>query len=199
VTVSREVVRDRLASLWDWWAEGVHMRLQPYRERGKSSMKFNPPYALRVAEQIAPADLPRGSFPEPVRLTTLDAHLGDYARLTEAVLQATQFLDCFFTAALAPKSDWSGTRIENIRTRDASSTLESANLEHADFLGSVIVDVFREDAAIPSHFRGAIFASNEREVGRITAYRQNDERGEHSGEASGPRDGFAELPLDLPR
>jgi uncharacterized protein YjbI with pentapeptide repeats len=72
-----EAARDRLVDLWDWWAEGVHMRPQPYRERGKSSVKFNPPFALRLAEQIAPADLPRGILPEPVRLTTLDAHMGD--------------------------------------------------------------------------------------------------------------------------
>jgi uncharacterized protein YjbI with pentapeptide repeats len=72
-----EVVRDRLADLWDWWAEGVHMRPQPYRERGKTSITFIPPYALRLAEQITPTNLPRGSLPEPLRLTTLDAHLGD--------------------------------------------------------------------------------------------------------------------------
>jgi uncharacterized protein YjbI with pentapeptide repeats len=72
-----EVVRDRLAQLWDWWGEGVHMRAQPYRERGKSNVNYHPPYTLRLAEQIAPVNLPLGTSPEPVRLTTLDAHLGD--------------------------------------------------------------------------------------------------------------------------
>jgi uncharacterized protein YjbI with pentapeptide repeats len=72
-----ELMRDRLVDLWDWWAEGVHMRPQPYRERGKSSLNFNPPFALQLAEYLVPANLPRGVLPEPVRLTTLDAHLGD--------------------------------------------------------------------------------------------------------------------------
>jgi uncharacterized protein YjbI with pentapeptide repeats len=72
-----QVIRDRLANLWDWWAEGVHTRPQPYRERGTNALKFNLPFALRLAEQIIPTDLPRRSLPEPVSLTALDAHLGD--------------------------------------------------------------------------------------------------------------------------
>jgi uncharacterized protein YjbI with pentapeptide repeats len=70
-------VRDCLVSLWDWWAEGVHLRLQPYRPRGESHIKFERPYAVRLAEQISPPEVSRGSLPEPVRTTTLDAHLGD--------------------------------------------------------------------------------------------------------------------------
>jgi hypothetical protein len=72
-----EAVRDDLVSLWDWWAEGVHLRLQPSRPRGKSAISFDPPYAFRLAEQIAPPDLPRNQLPEPVRVTTIAAHLGD--------------------------------------------------------------------------------------------------------------------------
>ncbi|MBV8751689.1 MAG: hypothetical protein JO328_02400 [Hyphomicrobiales bacterium] len=72
-----ETVRNRLVDLWDWWGEGVHMRPQPYREKGKSSIRYNLPYSLRIAEQIAPPELPLGRFPEPLRLTTLDAHFGD--------------------------------------------------------------------------------------------------------------------------
>ena len=284
-----EVVRDRLVDLWDWWAEGVHMRPQPYRERGKSSVKFNARYALRLAEQIAPADLPRGNFPEPIRLTTLDAHLGDallrlnctlhfqinkatgwldrptlsgpelaeaiwggahcnpnegrryqtrivqdertwwafapsspdgtnhyiefyfcrinaagwhpgdrfpfqidfsgvdfhgaplrgfvfgdvhfeYARLTEAELAASVFLDCVFTAALAQKADWTGTRIHNIER--GNLPLESANLKEANFDESLIVDAFPEEATIPPHFRGAIFAWDKGEPRRIRADHQ---------------------------
>jgi hypothetical protein len=95
---NRELARDRLADLWDWWAEGVHTRPQPYRERGKNTVKFNAPFALLLAEQIAPTDLPRGSFPEPVRLTTLDAHLGDAlfrlnCRLHFEINRATGWLD----------------------------------------------------------------------------------------------------------
>lgn len=93
-----KVVRDRLVDLWDWWAEGVHMRLQPYRDKGKSGVKYNTPYVLRLAEQIAPADLPRGRLPEPVRLTTLDAHLGDAlirinCKLHSIINKATGWLD----------------------------------------------------------------------------------------------------------
>jgi hypothetical protein len=109
-----EVVRDRLADLWDWWAEGVHMRPQPYREKGKSNITFNPPYALRLAEQIPPTDLPRGSFPEPVCLTTLDAHLGDALLRLNCALHfqiniATGWLDrpSLSDADLA-KSIWEG-------------------------------------------------------------------------------------------
>jgi uncharacterized protein YjbI with pentapeptide repeats len=270
------------------------MRPQPYREKGKSSVDFNKPYALRLAEKIAPSNLPRGSFPEPVRLTTLDAHLGDallrlncalhfqinkatgwldrpslsgpdladsiwegaqrdldggrryqtrilqgertwwafapsspdgtnhylehyfsrinaagwyphfrfpfqvdfsgvdfhsaplrglafsqvrfeYARLTEADLDASMFIDCVFTAALARKSDWTGSRIfEQVRVKNANWGLESANLEDAGFEDSVILNAFPEDAAIPPHFSGAIFAWVEGEPRRFRADRQND-------------------------
>ena len=70
-------VRDRLVELWDWWAEGAHLRPQPYRPKGKNDILFDKPYAVRLAEQISPPDLQRGALPEPVRVTTLDCHLGD--------------------------------------------------------------------------------------------------------------------------
>jgi len=72
-----ELVRDVLAIFWDWWAEGVHLRSQPFRPRGKNAIEFAPPYAVRLVEDIAPADLPKNQLPEPLRVTTLDAHLGD--------------------------------------------------------------------------------------------------------------------------
>ena len=71
------VVRDVLADLWDWWGEGVHLRAQPQRERGGQSISFIEPYAVRLSKEITPTDLPRGVMPEPVRVATLDAHLGD--------------------------------------------------------------------------------------------------------------------------
>jgi uncharacterized protein YjbI with pentapeptide repeats len=113
-----ELVRDRLVDLWDWWAEGVHMRPQPYRERGRSDVKFNPPFALRLAEQIAPADLPRGSFPEPVRLTTLDAHLGDALLRLNCTLhfqinKATGWLDrAPLSGPELAESLWEGTECD---------------------------------------------------------------------------------------
>jgi uncharacterized protein YjbI with pentapeptide repeats len=72
-----EVVRDRMVDLWAWWGDGVHMRVQPYRKKNKSEVEYNAPYACDLAEQIAPVNLAFGTLPEPVRLTTLDAHLGD--------------------------------------------------------------------------------------------------------------------------
>jgi hypothetical protein len=70
-----ERARNRLVDLWDWWGDGVHLRQQPYRELG--ALKFKPPYAVRLAEKIVPTDLPRNVLPQPLRLITLDAHLGD--------------------------------------------------------------------------------------------------------------------------
>jgi hypothetical protein len=70
-------IRNGLAGLWDWWAEGVHLRPQPRRERGGQANSFSEPYAVRLSKEIAPTDLPRGVMPEPVRVTTIDAHLGD--------------------------------------------------------------------------------------------------------------------------
>lgn len=72
-----ELVRDYLVDLWDWWAEGAHLRPQPFRPRGKNTIEYASPYAVRLAEEIAPADLERNQLPEPVRVTTIDAHLGD--------------------------------------------------------------------------------------------------------------------------
>ncbi len=53
------------------------MRPQPYRPKGKSGVEFEQPYATRLIIQMAPPELPRGTLPEPVRITTVDAHLGD--------------------------------------------------------------------------------------------------------------------------
>jgi hypothetical protein len=92
------VVRDSLADLWDWWGEGVHLRPQPRRERGGQSNLFSEPYAVSLAKEIAPTDLPRGVLPEPVRMITLDAHLGDALFLLNCVVhyeinRATGWLD----------------------------------------------------------------------------------------------------------
>jgi hypothetical protein len=63
-----EEARDRLAQLWDWWAEGTHMRSQPYREEGDTGFIFKPPYTDRLAKKIAPTELPRGTVPDPCAL-----------------------------------------------------------------------------------------------------------------------------------
>ena len=70
-------IRDRLVDLWDWWAEGVHMRPQPFRLKGTKKIDFRDPLALTIAKQITPMDAPRGLLPEPLRLVSIDSHLGD--------------------------------------------------------------------------------------------------------------------------
>jgi uncharacterized protein YjbI with pentapeptide repeats len=96
----------------------------------------------------------------------------EYARLIEAELEASLFVDCVFTGAFARGSDWTRSHLESER---GNSTLESANLEHADFEDALILNVFPEGAAIPPHFTGAIFAWDEGEPRRIRADRQSDD------------------------
>jgi hypothetical protein len=74
-----ERIRDGLADLWQWWAEGVHLR--PQWERGRKrtdTPQIVPPYVYELLQWMAPLDQAQTntaiSF-EPV--TTADAHLGD--------------------------------------------------------------------------------------------------------------------------
>jgi hypothetical protein len=71
-------VRDGLADLWDWWAEGVHLRPQPAREGKRRELVFHGPYVSELIQHSAPLDTGQGTtLPEPVRTTTMDAHLGE--------------------------------------------------------------------------------------------------------------------------
>ncbi|WP_346296876.1 pentapeptide repeat-containing protein [Rhodopseudomonas sp. P1] len=70
-------IRDFLAELWDWWGEGVHLRPQPFICDDTSSLDYKEVFASRLIKKIAPTDLPRDKLPEPIRTTTIDAHLGD--------------------------------------------------------------------------------------------------------------------------
>ena len=72
-----ENTRDLLADLWDWWGEGVHLRPQPFIGEDTGALAYREPFVFWLARAIAPADLPRGRLPEPVRAVTIDAHLGD--------------------------------------------------------------------------------------------------------------------------
>ena len=71
-----ERVRDGLADLWDWWAEGAHLRPQPERIPQSKEHEWAWPFA---------ADLARGArsraasdIRAPIISTTIvDAHLGD--------------------------------------------------------------------------------------------------------------------------
>jgi hypothetical protein len=77
-----ETVRDLLADLWDWWAEGVHQRPQPKRRRVGHT--YSPPFAAGLVEWSSQQKVDRkDQLPAPYRITTADAHLGD------ALLQIT--------------------------------------------------------------------------------------------------------------
>jgi len=70
-------IRNALADLWDWWAEGVHLRPQPdYNQR--QEIILSPPYAQELVEWSMPLDYQRGAtLPTPSRFTAIDAHMGD--------------------------------------------------------------------------------------------------------------------------
>lgn len=66
-------IRDVVTEVHAWWGEGVHLRHQPNRSRS-SGARWLPPYADTLFCQTMP--LATGVAAEPVRTTTLDAHLG---------------------------------------------------------------------------------------------------------------------------
>jgi hypothetical protein len=70
--------RTLLADLWDWWADGVHLRPQPSDDEETGQVKWDKSPAERLVPKCRPL-IPgtSGALPEPVRSTTLDAHLGD--------------------------------------------------------------------------------------------------------------------------
>lgn len=71
-------VRDGLADLWDWWAEGVHLRPQPIADRYTGVITFDKPYVQTLVEVTAPFDRARRiASLEPKRTVTMDSHLGD--------------------------------------------------------------------------------------------------------------------------
>jgi hypothetical protein len=70
--------RTLLADLWDWWADGVHLRPQPRDDEDTGQVKWDTSLAERLVPRCRPLIASsNGDLPEPVRTTTLDAHLGD--------------------------------------------------------------------------------------------------------------------------
>jgi hypothetical protein len=55
-------IRDALADLWDWWAEGVHLRPQPYHHPDTAALTYGEPFAARLVRMLAPTDLPRDLY-----------------------------------------------------------------------------------------------------------------------------------------
>ena len=82
VALTREqwaAIRDGLADVWDWWAEGVFLRPQPKLDKKRRTPEFEQVYAQELVELCspqAPEDWKR-KLPPPVRITTVDARLGD--------------------------------------------------------------------------------------------------------------------------
>lgn len=69
-------VANGLADLWNWWGEGVHLRIQP-EYRGRQVSGWSSPYAQELVHWAMPQITPRGETPVAPRITTIDGHLGD--------------------------------------------------------------------------------------------------------------------------
>lgn len=76
-------IRDGLADLWDWWAEGVHLRPQPSLGK-RRELTYKAPRVLELIEYSLPFDS-NASHPRPTPTTTMDSHLG-YGLLVLCVL-----------------------------------------------------------------------------------------------------------------
>ncbi len=69
-------VANGLADLWNWWGEGVHLRIQP-KYLGKRISGWVEPYANDLVHWAMPQDLPKGEVPTAPRTISIDSHLGD--------------------------------------------------------------------------------------------------------------------------
>jgi hypothetical protein len=102
--------RDALADLWDWWAEAVHLRPQPRLSLPQRIAVFDPPLAQELVRNTRPLDLRPRQVPEPLRMTTVDAHLGDaLLRIASLVhfeiARATGWIDSL-EKSLSPSGMW---------------------------------------------------------------------------------------------
>jgi hypothetical protein len=90
-----EYVRDGLADLWDWWAEGVHLR-RPVIEDERGPV-FGHAYIDELVKVVAARDPEAHSVGMlTVRTITLDSHLGD----------ALFRLNVLVHFEIAKKEDW---------------------------------------------------------------------------------------------
>lgn len=67
-------VRNGLADLWDWWAEGVHLRPQAILGK-RRELTYTAPQVLDLIEYSLPFET-NTDRPRPARTTTMDSHLG---------------------------------------------------------------------------------------------------------------------------
>jgi hypothetical protein len=70
-------IRDLIVDLWDWWAEGVHLRPQPFIRDDTSVIDYKEPFSVWLVKTAAPIDLSHDELPVPRRIVTIDACLGD--------------------------------------------------------------------------------------------------------------------------
>ena len=91
-------IRDGLADVWDWWAEGVLLRPQPKsptlgQKTEDSKPKFDPPYVQELAESCCPLDLEawKPNLPTPVRVNTVDGRLGEAFFHLTAIVHGTLY------------------------------------------------------------------------------------------------------------
>jgi hypothetical protein len=71
-----EIVRDSFADLWDWWAEGVHLRPQPKLEENIWKTDVPPFVNLLQRRAMRRMNHNQPTPPRPLRTATIDAHLG---------------------------------------------------------------------------------------------------------------------------
>jgi hypothetical protein len=71
-----EIVRDSLADIWDWWAEGVHLRPQPRLEENIWKTDVAPFVNLLQKRAMRRMNHNQPTPPRPLRTATVDAHLG---------------------------------------------------------------------------------------------------------------------------
>ncbi len=71
-------IRDSLADVWDWWAEGVFLRPQPKKNK-YNTPDFNVPYVVELTELCCPLDPEawKSSLPDVENTNTVDSRLGE--------------------------------------------------------------------------------------------------------------------------
>ncbi len=74
-----QYVRDGLADVWDWWAEGVLLRSKPKLAGKREMTTFTDPFVVDLSRLCSPLDSARWKeeLPDVVRLITVDARLGE--------------------------------------------------------------------------------------------------------------------------
>lgn len=110
-------VRDGLADLWDWWAEGVHLRPQANDIKHGTEVDLEAPFASLVIQESIDVPLAENRSGAIPRVIAVDAQLGD------ALFRLTAFVH----TRIAYKEGWADRAKPAIETGEAptSSRLRS--------------------------------------------------------------------------